>query len=81
MDVESIMKSQDTLRFTRRPANERGTADFGWLKSSHTFSFGQYYDPKHLGFGNLIVINDDLVVGGKGFAHTRIKTLRYSLTF
>lgn len=67
MDVESSIKSQDTLRFTRRPADERGKADFGWLKSSHSFSFGQYHDPQHLGFGNLIVINDDLVVGGKGF--------------
>jgi redox-sensitive bicupin YhaK (pirin superfamily) len=58
---------QDTLRLTKRPADERGKADFGWLKSAHSFSFGQYYDPKHLGFGNLIVINDDLVEGGKGF--------------
>jgi hypothetical protein len=61
------VKSQDTLRFTKRPANERGKTNFGWLKSAHSFSFGQYYDPKHLGFGNLIVINDDLVDGGKGF--------------
>jgi len=60
-------KAQDTLRFTKRPAHERGKADFGWLKSAHSFSFGQYYDPRHLGFGNLIVINDDLVDGGKGF--------------
>jgi redox-sensitive bicupin YhaK (pirin superfamily) len=67
MGAESIMKSQDTLRFTRRLADERGKADFGWLKSSHSFSFGQYYDPKHVGFGNLTVINDDLVDGGKGF--------------
>lgn len=59
--------TQTTLRFTKRPANARGKADFGWLKSAHSFSFGQYYDPKHLGFGNLIVINDDLVEGGKGF--------------
>jgi redox-sensitive bicupin YhaK (pirin superfamily) len=57
----------DDLHFKRRPADERGKADFGWLKSAHSFSFGQYYDPKHLGFGNLIVINDDLVVGDKGF--------------
>lgn len=60
-------KAQDTLRFTKRPAHERGKADFGWLKSAHSFSFGQYYDPRHLGFGNLIVINDDVVDGGKGF--------------
>ena len=67
MNVESNIKSQDTLRFTQRPARERGKASFGWLKSAHSFSFGQYHDPQHLGFGNLIVINDDLVDGGKGF--------------
>ncbi|QCO57830.1 pirin family protein (plasmid) [Pseudorhodobacter turbinis] len=59
--------TQNALTFTKRPAVERGKADFGWLKSAHSFSFGQYYDPNHLGFGNLIVINDDLVDGGKGF--------------
>jgi redox-sensitive bicupin YhaK (pirin superfamily) len=67
MTLHQNTMTQDALTFTKRPADERGKADFGWLKSAHSFSFGQYYDPKHLGFGNLIVINDDLVDGGKGF--------------
>ncbi|ALI55384.1 pirin family protein [Celeribacter marinus] len=67
MTLHQDITTSDTLRLTKRPAGERGKADFGWLKSAHSFSFGQYYDPKHLGFGNLIVINDDLVDGGKGF--------------
>ena len=67
MTLQYNSATQNALTFTKRPASERGKADFGWLKSAHSFSFGQYYDPEHLGFGNLIVINDDLVDGGKGF--------------
>lgn len=67
---------------TIRHANDRGRANFGWLDSRHTFSFGGYYDEQHMGFSALRVINDDTVTPGNGFGthgHQDMEIISYVL--
>ena len=71
------------MTIERRPGEARGHFDFGWLKTFHSFSFGDYYDPEHVQHGPLRVLNEDVVEPGQGFGahpHRDMEIVTYVLS-
>ena len=80
--METIEKKPAPPRYTIQPAEERATFDHGWLQTSHSFSFAEYFDPANLSWGALRVFNDDVVAPGTGFGthpHRDMEILTYVL--
>lgn len=72
-----------TSKLTIRRSDDRGHIDHGWLNAKHSFSFGNYYDPAHMSYGSLRVINDDHVAPGKGFGmhqHSAMEIFTYIIS-
>jgi redox-sensitive bicupin YhaK (pirin superfamily) len=82
MEERSMSSTTVASTIRIRKAEERGQAKYHWLDSRHSFSFGHYYDPRHMGFGPLRVINDDRVIPGGGFSthgHQDMEIISYVL--